>query len=109
MIELPLVPHSLLIWVDRPLRPRYPVLAIHLVMRKSVSSRLLHVRSLGCCNYIIFHVWSDAPVDTLIMMGMRGRNIMRATEGESLIDENGKDSRDKKSMAQMGKKQLLNV
>lgn len=44
-----------------------PVLAIHLVMRKSVSSRLLHFPPLGCCNYIIFHVWSDAPVDTLIV------------------------------------------
>lgn len=43
------------------------VLAIHLVMRKSVSSRLLHFRPLGCYNYINFHVWSDAPVDTLIV------------------------------------------
>lgn len=43
------------------------------------------------------------------MMGMRGRNIMRATEGASLIDENGKENRDETLMVQMGKKQSLNV
>lgn len=43
------------------------------------------------------------------MMGMKGRNIMRATEGASLIDENGKETRDETLMVQMGKKQSLNV
>lgn len=39
---------------------------------------------------------------------MRGRNIMRATEATSLIDENEKDSGDEKLMTQIVKKQLLN-
>lgn len=43
------------------------------------------------------------------MMGIRGRNIMRATEGASLIDENGKETRDESLMAQTGKKQLLSL
>lgn len=34
---------------------------------------------------------------------------MSAIEGASLIDENGKETRDETLMAQMGKKQLLNV
>lgn len=64
IIELPLVP----LFVDwrRQAVPSpidgYPVLAVHLVLRNSISSRLLHVRSLGCYNRFIFRVWSGAPV-----------------------------------------------
>ena len=33
-------------------------------------------------------------------------DIMRATEGASLVDENGKETGDEKLMAQIGKKEL---
>lgn len=43
------------------------------------------------------------------MMEMSGRNIVRATGDTSLIDNNGRMTRDETLMMQMGKKEQLNV